>query len=61
MSKVLSKILSIKFVSNFENKGRYTDKKNFIRRGEIFFVGCDSGYDDVDEEMNVSEANFFVR
>ena len=28
--------------------------------GQTFFVGGGSGYDDVDEEINVSEANIFV-
>ena len=28
--------------------------------GLTFFVGGGGGYDDVDEDMNVSKANFFV-
>ena len=34
----------------------------FTHRGEgqTFFVGCGGGYDDVDEVMNVSEANILA-
>ena len=28
--------------------------------GQTFYVGCDGGFDDVDEEMDVSKANFLV-
>ena len=30
------------------------------RRGQTFYVGGSGGYDDVNEEMDVREANFFV-
>ena len=41
-------------------RGRGTNIFASRRGGQTFFVGGGAGYDDVDEEIDVSEANFLV-
>ena len=47
---------------SFKNKIQLRGDKHFCINGggQTFFVGGGGGYDDVDEEMDVSKANFLV-
>ena len=46
--------------NSFHTQGRTNIFSLMGLGGQTFFVGGSSGYDDVDEEMDVSEANFLV-